>query len=152
MALHLCMCCSLCVCSLGLPDSVYPPKSPPIRIGDPCVRLRPPTLRREGTLKLWFLSSLSVAAGATHRLFPLQLIKSPYQTVWSIFCIPWLKNFLSAKIPLIVQVNNQKISRKSELGARASGLSFHLLGCHLPPGTSVKYLLASFLSAFPTGM
>ena len=42
------------------------------------------------------------------------------------------QNFISARIPLIIQVFCWKISRESELEARASGLSFYLLGHHLP--------------------
>ena len=43
-----------------------------------------------------------------------------------------VQNFISSKIPLIVQDTCQKISQESKLGARASGLSLHILGLHLP--------------------
>ena len=50
---------------------------------------------------------------------------------WRIFCILWLQNFISAKILLIVGVNWWKINQKSKVGAKASGLGFHLLNCYL---------------------
>ena len=46
--------------------------------------------------------------------------------VQSFFGTPLLQNSISAKIPLIIQVNCQKISWKSGLGAGVCGLSFHL--------------------------
>ena len=57
--------------SLGFPDSVYLPRSLPVRVGDTYVDLRPPATRQEGSHKLWFLSGLTTAAGAMHRVFLL---------------------------------------------------------------------------------
>ena len=98
-------CCSyrhaarcVCVCSLDLPDFVYPPKSLLAQVW------RFSALGGEGATKLQFLTSCSMAAGTTHRVFPLQPIKSPYHPLCSIICTPWLPQFISAKIPLIVQV------------------------------------------------
>ena len=48
-----------------------------------------------------------------HGVFPLQPIKSPYRPLWTIFCTPWLPNFISAKIPLNVQFIFWKISQVS---------------------------------------
>ena len=64
----------------------------------------------EGAITLQFLPGLSAAAGATRRVFPLQLIKSPYQEVQSYFCTPWRQNFILAKILLVVQLPCWKIS------------------------------------------
>ena len=108
--------------------------------GDSLHRTGPLALGGEGATKLRFLTILSAAAGATHWVFPLQLLKSPYCPLWSVFCTPCLQNFVSAKILLMVQVFCLKISWESELGARASGLSFHLLGPHLLlPSLSLFY-------------
>ena len=126
LVLQLWMCSLLCVCSLDS-QTLYILLSHSQLDLDSCEGLGPPALRGEGAPKLQFLSGPSTAAGSTHRVFPLHLVKSPYLTVQSIFCIPWLHNFISAKIPLIVQVNGQIISQKPKLGARASRLSFHLL-------------------------
>ena len=53
----------------------------PIRVGDPCVGLGTTALKGEGAPKMQFLSGPTTASGATHRVFPLQLIKSPYWVV-----------------------------------------------------------------------
>ena len=118
------------VYSLGLTISVYlSPQVLLIMVRDPSVGLRLLALRWEGYPKLRFLSGLSAVRGATHRVFPLPFMKSPYQMVWSIFCTPWLQNFISAKIPLIVHVDCWKFSWKSRLRG-INGFSFYLLSCH----------------------
>ena len=67
----------LCVCSLGLPDSIYPPKSLLVRVGYPCAGVEPPAPTWEVALKLQFLSGLLAASGATHLVFSLQVLSSP---------------------------------------------------------------------------
>lgn len=59
---------------------------PLIWIGVLCEKLRPLALSREGAPKLQFLSGLSTATEAMHKVILLPLIKSPYWTLWSIFC------------------------------------------------------------------
>ena len=85
--------------------------------------------------KLRFLTKLSMDAGTTHGVIPLPPIQSPYHTLWSIFCTPWLPNFVLAKILLNVNFIFRKISQVSKLGARASRLNYQLLGCHFLPPT-----------------
>lgn len=101
------------VCSLSLPDSMSLSQSLPVRGGDPCVGLGIPALGQEGAASLLFLSGLSTAVGPLHRVIPFQLITSPYQMEWRVFCTLWLQNFISAKILLIVGVNWWKINQKS---------------------------------------
>lgn len=62
------------MCSLGLRDSVDLP-FPLIRVGDPCLGLRPLALREEGILELRLYSSLSVGRVAMHRILahPLRI-------------------------------------------------------------------------------
>lgn len=66
---------AVCVCSSDLLELGGPgtPKSLPIRDGDPCAGLEPPALRQQGTPTLQFLSGLSAATGATHRIFLFNL-------------------------------------------------------------------------------
>ena len=61
---------SLCVCSLCVPDSIYPQKSLLIRIGDPCTGLGDPSPRVEGAPTLQFLSGPSAAEGPCTGYFP----------------------------------------------------------------------------------
>ena len=68
----------LAVCSVDLPDSIYPLKSTGQGLGVLCVVLGPSALGGKGATKLIFLSGLSTAAGSIHGIFPLQPIKSPY--------------------------------------------------------------------------
>ena len=139
---YVCAVCCVCVARISWTLTPSLPKSFWANVwGGSLHRTGPLALGGEGATKLRFLTILSAAAGATHWVFPLQLLKSPYCPLWSVFCTPCLQNFVSAKILLMVQVFCLKISWESELGARASGLSFHLLGCHL-------LSLFSFLSFF----
>ena len=83
-------CAAHCVCvawSLRLHISY---QCLPVRVGDHSVGLGPPALRWEGVPKLQ--PGFSTAAGTTLRVFPLQLITSPYWTVRRVFCILLLQN------------------------------------------------------------
>ena len=73
-----------------------------------------------GAAKLRFLTRLSVGAGATYRLFLLQPIQFSYHLLWSVFYSPWFLNFISAKIPLIVQFTHLLPT------CLPSSLSYHL--------------------------
>ena len=75
-------CAVCCMCSLGLPESIYPPQILTVGIEDPCVGLGLLAPRREGAPTLWFLSGLFTAAGATHRAFPLQLMTFQPLQMW----------------------------------------------------------------------
>lgn len=57
------------------------------------------------------------------------------------------QNFISAKMPLIVQGFCWKLSRESELGATVSGLSFCLLGRHLDPRPGDYFLIMCFVTS-----
>ena len=106
----------MCVCSLDLPKFLYPSHSWP---------------RSGGSLHLdgKELQSCDPDQGLCACRCPSW--GTFYLPLWSIFCTLWLPNFISAKILLNDQFIFQKISQVSELGERASGLSFCLLGCHL---------------------
>lgn len=52
-----------------------------VMVGDPCVGLGTTALRGEGAPKMQYLSGSATASGATHRVFLLQLIISPYWVV-----------------------------------------------------------------------
>ena len=117
--LQLWTCCLLCVCSLRLPDSIYFPKSLANRIwGFPVQDQSPSALGGEGATKLHFLSGLSSAIAASHKVFSLQLTK--FLTGWY-EASSWLQKLLLADILLIVQVICQKTSHKSMWGHKQVG-------------------------------
>ena len=102
--------------------------SPGLGLYPPCLVLGPPDLGGEGAM----ISNQSLCIYRHHTQYI-----SP--STYKITLMPVVKgllyslaqNFISAKIPLIVQVICWKISQESELGTRARELMFHLLGCHL---------------------
>lgn len=68
--------CSLCVYS-QVSETVYPHKFLQIRIGRSLCRTWVPCFGRAGATKLCFLSSaLSFTSDTSHRVFPMQLVKS----------------------------------------------------------------------------
>ena len=76
LALQPWTCCSLCVCSPSLPDSIYPPQALLIRVKGSLCRTGALTPGEAGATKLHFLSSaLSCASGTSYRVFPFQLVK-----------------------------------------------------------------------------
>ena len=100
---------AVCMCSLSLPDSVYPPKSLPIRVDGFPVWDQGPRPGAEGATVLHFVCSHLCCRRLAQGIFP-SAYKISYQTMQSILCTLWLQKFLSAEILLIVQVTCQKIS------------------------------------------
>ena len=91
LVLQLWTCCLLCVCSLSLPDFVYPSKDWEFSVWN-----QGPALGGKGATKLCFLFDFSSAAGTLYRVFPPQINKISYRMVQSLLASKILINWESA--------------------------------------------------------
>ena len=101
---------AVCVCTLGHTGSGKSSNSPQIKVGESLLETKVPCSGKrkisKAAISVWTLSCYwSHAQG----IFPLTY-KICLLMVHGIFCTPWLQNFISAKIPLIVQVDYGRIA------------------------------------------